>query len=355
MPLGRGGASDPLDDLAQMLGGGAAAAADEREAVLAYEGLLGVGEFRRRERVVGAVAAEDRQARVGHAGQLNARVAGQVAQVLAHLGRSGGAVQPDHVDAERFQRGERGADLRAEQHGAGRLDRHRHDERDLVPGRLHGPAGGQDGGLGLQQVLGGLHQQRVGAACEQALGVLLVRVTDDIEGGVAEGGQLGAGAHRAQHPALAAVARGELVRRLAGDAGTGLGQFGDALGNVVFTQGGEVRAEGVGLHAVDARVEVLGMHRADDVRTGHVEDLVAALQLLEVVQCGVLRLQHGAHRSVGDHHSGGQRLTERGRTGPAVGGRGQWRRGHLRGSLGCDGCRLCTPPWISRGGRTSPG
>ena len=48
--------ADALDDLAQVLGRGAAAAADEAEAVLAGERVVRVGELLGRERVVRAVA-----------------------------------------------------------------------------------------------------------------------------------------------------------------------------------------------------------------------------------------------------------------------------------------------------------
>ena len=51
------------------------------------------------ERIVGAVGGQLGQARVGHAGQRHPGVRGQVAQVLAHLRGTGGAVEPDGVDA----------------------------------------------------------------------------------------------------------------------------------------------------------------------------------------------------------------------------------------------------------------
>src|SRR6266545_1333387 len=56
-----------LDDLTQVLRSRTAAAADQGKAVFAYEGLLGVSQFGRRQRVVRAIPAEDRQARVRHA------------------------------------------------------------------------------------------------------------------------------------------------------------------------------------------------------------------------------------------------------------------------------------------------
>ncbi len=196
-------------------------------------------------------------------------------------------------------------------------------------GRLHGAAGAQDRRLGLQEVLGGLHDQGVGATGEQALGVGLEAVAEGaVVADVAEGGQLGAGADGAEDPALAAVAGGEVVGGLAGDAGAGLGEFVDALGDVVLGHRGVVRAEGVRLDAVHADAEVLLVDRADDVGAGDVQDLVAAFEVLEVVERGVLRLEHGAHGSVGDHHAGGECLSERGHPGPAVGRRGRWRRGH---------------------------
>ncbi len=275
--------------------------------------------------------------------------------MLAHLGRPRGAVQADHVDAERLQRGEGGADLRAEQHGAGGLDGHGHDQRQVEAEGVQCPAGAEDGGLRLEQVLGGLDEQRVGAAGDQPLGVALVGVAQGGVRGVAQGGQLGAGAHGAEDPALPAVAAGELVGDLTGDPGARLGQLVHALGDVVLGHGRVVGPEGVGLDAVDAHREVRLMDGADDVGAGDVQDLVAALEVLEVLERGVLGLEHRAHRAVGHHDTGGEGFPERCGSGSAVGGDGGGgrvrQRGHGRCSLECDGCRLCA----SRGRRTRPG
>jgi hypothetical protein len=50
--------------------------------------------------------------------------------------------------------------------------------------------------------------------------------------------------------------------------------------------------------------------RADDVGARGVQDLVAAFELLEVVQRGVLGLEHGAHPAVGHHDAGGEGLAQ---------------------------------------------
>ena len=63
-----------------------------------------------------------------------------------------------------------------EQHRAGGLDRDLGDQRQRRAGRRQRPAGTDDRSLGLQQVLGGLDQDRVGAAVDQAGDLLLVGV-----------------------------------------------------------------------------------------------------------------------------------------------------------------------------------
>ena len=119
---------------------------------------------------------------------------------------------------------------------------------------------------------------------------------------MAQGWQLGAGPDAAEHPAwpLRCAVR---VRGLAGDPRRGLGQLGDPVGDAVLAQRGEIGAEGVGLDRIDADLEVGVVDRPDDVGTGHVQDLVAALELIEVLQRQVVALQHRSHGPVRDHHT----------------------------------------------------
>ena len=117
-------------------------------------------------------------------------MAGQVPQVFAHLGGPGGAVQPDHVDAQRFDGRQRRADLAAQQHGAGRFDGDMGENRDVTAGLGHRPARPQHRRLELQQVLAGLDEDRVGAAIQHPECSLRVRITDHRVLGVASVGSL---------------------------------------------------------------------------------------------------------------------------------------------------------------------
>ncbi len=275
--------ADPLDDLAQVLGGGPAAAAGEGQPVVAYERLVGVGELGRGERVGRAVGPEHGQASVGHAGQPDPGVPGQVAQVLGHLGGAGRAVQPDQVDAERLEGAQRRPDLGAQQHRSGGLDGDLGDDGQVRPGGRQRAPGAHDRGLGLEEVLRRLDEERVGAAGDQPGRLRLVRVAQVGVRRVAEGGQPGARSHRPQD--VPGVLRGgPAVGRLAGDPGAGECQLVDALADAVLSQVRQVGPEGVRLHGVAADREVGVVDVGDHVGAGGVEDLVAALVPLEVVQ-----------------------------------------------------------------------
>ena len=279
---------------------------------------MGVGELRRGQRVVRAVRGEHGQAGVRLTGNGDPGVRGQVAQVLAHLAGAGGAVQPDHVDAERLQRGQRRGDFAAEQHRPGGLDRDLRDDRGIRGHGPHRPVGADDGRLGLQQVLAGLDDQRVGAAAKQGLGVDLIAVAQLTERGVAEGGQLGARADRAEHPARAGR-RGPAVRGGPGEPGGRLGQLGDPLRDAILAEVAQVGAERVGSDAIRARFEVSAVDPGHDVGPGYVQDLVAAFVAVEIVNGGVARLEHRAHGPICHHNSLGKGGPKRTHWPPTVG------------------------------------
>ena len=190
---------DRLGDPADVFRCGAAAASHQRQPVVGDEARQRLSELVGLQWIFGAVGTQHGQPGVGHHRNGCAGVLGQIAQVLAHLGGPGGAVQTDHVDAQRFDRRQRGPDLTAQQHGASGFDRDVGDHRDVAAELGHRPARAEHGGLQLQQVLAGLDKDRIGAALEHAERGLGVRVADNRVLGVAQRGQLGARAHRAQH------------------------------------------------------------------------------------------------------------------------------------------------------------
>ena len=305
-PAGRRPAADPLGHRRDVLRGGAAAAAHQRQAELTGEPLVRVGELGRRQRVAGPVRGQLGQPGVRHAGQRDAGVRRQVAQMLAHLPRPGRAVEPDDVHPERLEGGQRGPDLAAEQHRPGRLDRHVRDQHDVGRGRGDRPPGPDDRGLGLQQVLAGFHDERVGPAAEQAGRVFLVGVAERREPDVPQRGQLCARPHGTQHPARAAGLRGRRRGR-PGEPGARFGQLADPVRDAVFTEIGEIGTERIRRDAVRAGRQVRVMNVADNVRAGNVQDLVTALVPLKIVQDRVAGLQHRAHGPIGHQYPAGQR------------------------------------------------
>ena len=98
-------AADALDDRGDVLGRGAAAAADDADAVALDELLQ---RFRERLRLLGedrlAVGALQRQAGVRDAGDRDGAELAEEADRVAHVLRAGRAVQPDHVDLQRLER-----------------------------------------------------------------------------------------------------------------------------------------------------------------------------------------------------------------------------------------------------------
>ena len=216
--------------------------------------------------------------------------------MFAHLGGPGRAVQADHVDTERFDGRQRGADLAAEQHGAGGLDGDVRENRYVAAELGHRAARAQHRRLELQQVLAGFDEDRVGATLEHAERRLQVGVTDDRVLGVPERRQLGARPHRPQHVAPA-IGGTHLVGDATRDGGGLLRELADLVGDVVVAEVAQVAAERVGLDRVGPRLEVVAVDLLDDVGAGLVEDLVTALEVVEVVerQIGILQLRaHGA-------------------------------------------------------------
>ena len=176
-----------------------------------------------------------------------------------------------------------------------------------------------DRGLGVEGVEDRLDEEHVGAAVDEAAGLLEVGLDELVVGDVAGPGVVDVGgdgcravrrAERAQHPARP-------VGRALGH-GVGLGarerRGGDVqlVGEVLQAVVGErdaLRVEGVGLEEVGARLEVGAVHPADDLRLGDRQQVVVALLVVGVVGeplpavVGLgqaVPLDHRAHRPVED-------------------------------------------------------
>ena len=224
-----------------------------------------------------------------------------MAEVLAHLVRSGGAVQADGVDAERLERGQSSADFGTHEHGSGGFDRHLDEDGEPDAAGDDGLLAAVDGGFGLQEVLAGFDEEGVRAAVDEALGLQGERLLEVVVAGVAEAGELGARAHGAKDPAHASVCFFCCLSTLAGDGRTLAGELFDPVVDAVVGEVGPVRTEGVGFDGVDAGGEIGVVDVGEDVRSRVVEDLVAAFEAQEVLFKGqVPTLQHGAHRAVGN-------------------------------------------------------
>ena len=149
----------------------------------------------------------------------------------------------------------------------------------------------------------------VGPAVDEAGDLLLVGVAQGAVRGVPERRQLRARADRAEHEPR--IVRGRPpVGDLAGQPRTRLRQLIDAVGDVVLGQVCEIGAETVGFDRVAADLVVRVMNSAHDVGPGDVQNLVAALEPLEVVEVEFEPLQHGAHRAVGDDDPMGELMTQ---------------------------------------------
>lgn len=139
---------------------------------------------------------------------------------------------------------------------------------------------------------------------EHAGDALEVGVADHTEGGVPETREFGSRTDGSEDEPGGTVGRGA---HLVGDAPRDrcplVGQFTDAVGDVIVAEIGQVAAEGIGFHRISARLEVGPMDLLEDVGPGVVEDLVTTLETCEIVECEVGCLQHGPHRAVADQHA----------------------------------------------------
>ena len=246
---------------------------------------------------------EHGQAGVGEDGDVTVPVLGEVVDVLGHLDRPGGAVESEGEDGVGAKRGDRGADLRTQQHAARRLDGHADHDGDVVgpeAGLLEREQAGVHRALHLQEVLAGLDEERIDPPVDEAPGLFGVGVEHLVPRGLSEGDQLRPGSHRTEDEP-GAVRGGVVVAGGARDAGRLPVQL-PGEGDEFVAELGEdqlVGPEGVGLHRVGAGGEVLLVDLLDEFRPRADQEIHAVL-VTQVVGLDVEIdiLDRGSHRAV---------------------------------------------------------
>ena len=285
-----------------VVGSGAAAPSDHLHTELGDEPALVLGELIGGEVVVHLAVHHRRQAGVGQHRDGHAAVLGQVADVFAHLRRSGGAVETDDVDTQRVDHGEGGGYLGAHEHAAGELDGDLALDGHLPADLGHGATGRDHRRLHRQEVEVRLEDEEIDPALKQCLGGDLVVVPELREADLAEAGSLGAGTEGSGNVALA-VRGGEPVGHLPCDAGVGQGDLVGSVGEVVLAERHTEGTEGVGLDDIGTHLEVGGVQVRDHIGAGNPEQVGAALERFtsEVVRSEVPALEPGAGRAVVNH------------------------------------------------------
>ena len=246
-------ALDALGDRGDVVDGRAAAAADDRHAVLLDE--LAEDVSASSSGPSGKIVSPLRPCWgrpafgmqwIGRRGEL-----AEEADRVAHVVGAGRAVQPDDVDLQRLERGEHGGDVGAQQHlAAVGQQRDRGLDREDPVLELERLARAEDRGLDLQDVLRGLDDEEVGAAPDQALGLLGEDLDQLGEGDRAErrvvgGGQVAGRADRAGDEAV-------LADGLAGDLGGLLVDLEGVLAQAPLLELQAGGLEGVGLDDLGA-------------------------------------------------------------------------------------------------------
>ena len=288
---------------ADVAGRGAATAADHLHPEVFDEVHQLHLHLHRRQPVMGHTADVLRQSGVGDAAHHKGAVLAQVADVLLHLLRAGGAVEAEHINRKRLENRHHSGDVGAHQHCAGGLHRHAHHQRPALAGFAERGLNALQRCLDLQHVLAGFDDEQVDVASQQPFGLLGEGGFHRVEIDVPQGRQLGGGPHRAGYKA-GLLGGGVGIRHLAGQFGSALVEGKGLIGDVVFRQHQGGGSEGVGLDHIGTHLQKLAMHGLHRIRAGEHQDFVAALQrwTAEVVGAQVHLLQRGAGGTVEHEH-----------------------------------------------------
>ena len=302
-PLGRMQFRGQLRQGADVVGGGAAATADHLHAEIFDEVQQLHLHLHRRQPVVGDAADVLRQAGIGNAAHHEGTVLAEIAHVLLHLLRAGGAVEAEHIDRERLEDRHHRGDVRAHQHRAGGFHRHAHHQWPALACLAEGLLDALQRRLDLQHVLAGFDDEQIHIAGDQPLRLLGERIAHLIEAHMPERGQLGGGSHGPRHEA-GLVRGGVGLRHLPRQLGGALVHGEGLILKVVLRQHDRGCTEGVGLDHIGTHLQELAMHRLHGIGAGEHQVLIAALQrrTTEILGRQVHLLQRGSSGTVKHQH-----------------------------------------------------
>jgi hypothetical protein len=293
-----------VDDEPQMVGGSAAATADEADLELFDHLAETAGHRFGLHRENGETVDVDRDTGVGDDGNGFGGVLAEVAGGFAHVVGAGGAVETDDVNGKVFEDVEGGGDVGAEEHAAGGVEGDGAVDGEVFAGFFADAEDGVDGGFEFEDVLDGFDDEDVGAAVDETADLIEEEIDDLLEsvltehrvlgGGEETGGADGAGDE-------AGVSGGAVVLRdAAGEFGGGAIELVGLVAEAVFLQLDFAAAEGVGFEDVDAGVEVAGVDVFDDGGVDEDEVVVAALFAAVVFGSELEVEDGGAHGAVVD-------------------------------------------------------
>ena len=287
------------------------------------------------------------QSGVWRAEQGGLGVGGQISQRFVHEVRAGRTVQADALEPKGRQRGQRRADLAANQHLAAGLNRDRCEQRSVALELGQCVLAGEDRRFALEQVVDRLDQQRIDAAIEQTAGLFEIRGVQLVKADVSQRRQLRAGAQRTEH--VTGMFRGRvLIRNEASNSRRLAVDLSRPLRQIVLGQRDCRSAEGVGQYGIRSGFEIRRVQRCHGVGAREIEDLVAALKAVEVGERQVEQLQTGSGRAVEHDHPLSSSRAEVGTLHPLIVS-SKRRRGSIARTVRRVGHILsCPAPWVGR-------
>src|ERR1700752_2086800 len=178
--------------------------------------------------------------------------------------RSGGTVETDDIDAHAFKNGKRRADIRAEQHATGRVERYLSLNRQIYLTLVEGFVKTADRGFDFENILRGFDEEEVHAAADQTDSLFAENVDEFVEADVGKlrvgrGGEVARGPDGAGDETWLICFACIFICESAREACGGFVDFDYAVTQFIFRHRDAVGTEGVRFEHVHAYFEKRAM------------------------------------------------------------------------------------------------